>query len=81
MSRLNPSQSWGVRREAETKVEAETDPKYGYDPQKRPINLHMRFGMVNLDKPSGPTSHEVVAWIKKFLKVEHAGHGGTLEAI
>lgn len=63
------------------RAEAETDPKYGCDPDKRPIDLHMRFGIINLDKPSGPSSHEVVAWTKRMLKAEHAGHGGTLEAI
>ncbi|MFQ5837140.1 MAG: RNA-guided pseudouridylation complex pseudouridine synthase subunit Cbf5, partial [Candidatus Bathyarchaeia archaeon] len=39
-----------------------------------------RFGIINLDKPSGPSSHEVTAWVKRILKIEKAGHGGTLEA-
>jgi len=34
---------------------------------------------INLDKPSNPSSHEVVAWIKKILKVEKTGHSGTLD--
>jgi hypothetical protein len=33
------------------------------------------------NKPAGPSSHEVTAWAKKILEVEHAGHGGTLEAV
>jgi H/ACA ribonucleoprotein complex subunit 4 len=32
-----------------------------------------------LDKPSNPSSHEVVAWIKKILKVQKTGHSGTLD--
>jgi len=36
--------------------------------------------LINLDKPSGPSSHEVVAWVEKMLGLKHAGHGGTLEA-
>lgn len=32
-----------------------------------------------MDKPSNPSSHEVVAWIKKILKVEKTGHSGTLD--
>jgi tRNA U55 pseudouridine synthase TruB len=32
-----------------------------------------------VDKPSGPSSHEVVAWVKRMLRLKHAGHGGTLE--
>ena len=39
----------------------------------------MRLGIVNLDKPPGPSSHEVVAWVKKIFNLKHAGHGGTLE--
>lgn len=34
---------------------------------------------MNLDKPSNPSSHEVVAWIKKILRVEKTGHSGTLD--
>ncbi len=56
-----------------------TDPRYGTEPGKRSVRELLRFGVVNLDKPRGPTSHQVVAWIKDILKVEKAGHGGTLD--
>jgi H/ACA ribonucleoprotein complex subunit 4 len=36
--------------------------------------------VINLDKPSGPSSHEVTAWVKRILRLGHAGHGGTLES-
>jgi tRNA U55 pseudouridine synthase TruB len=39
----------------------------------------VEYGVINLDKPPGPTSHEVVAWVKKLLNIPKAGHGGTLE--
>lgn len=26
-----------------------------------------------------PSSHEIVAWIKRILKVEKTGHSGTLD--
>lgn len=39
----------------------------------------MRYGVINLDKPSNPSSHEVVAWIKRILRVEKTGHSGTLD--
>jgi H/ACA ribonucleoprotein complex subunit 4 len=39
----------------------------------------MQFGTINLDKPAGPTSHEVAAWTKKILKLQTIGHGGTLD--
>lgn len=35
--------------------------------------------MINLDKPANPSSHEVVAWLKRMLKVEKTGHSGTLD--
>lgn len=38
-----------------------------------------RSGYINLDKPANPSSHEVVAWIKRILKVEKTGHSGTLD--
>ena len=40
---------------------------------------HLKYGVINLDKPANPSSHEIVAWIKKILKVEKTGHSGTLD--
>ena len=70
---------WQVKRDLVTKVDEETDPDHGVTPQSREIREYLRHGILNLDKPSGPTSHEVVAWVKRILKVDHAGHGGTLD--
>lgn len=57
----------------------DTDEKYGFYPLSRPIDLYIHSGIVTLDKPPGPTSHEVVAWIKRLFRLSRAGHGGTLE--
>ena len=46
----------------------------GNDPAKRPLVEHLKYGVVNLDKPANPSSHEIVAWIKKILKVEKTGN-------
>merc|ERR1719272_2154464 len=51
----------------------------GYSPTKRPIHILKHYGVINLDKPSNPSSHEVVAWIKQILEVEKTGHSGTLD--
>ncbi|KAD5961051.1 hypothetical protein R6Q59_014042 [Mikania micrantha] len=51
----------------------------GYSPLKRPLAEYIRYGVINLDKPSNPSSHEVVAWIKRILRVEKTGHSGTLD--
>ena len=70
----------GVNRRWLTRLENETtDPRYGHVPWERPVEEYIRKGLIVLDKPPGPTSHEVVAWIKKMFNVEKAGHGGTLE--
>ena len=61
--------------------EAETDPRYGCPPGKRSIEMHLSLGAVSIDKPPGPTSHEVVAWVKKILDIERAGHSGTLDPL
>jgi len=61
------------------KSDGTTNPKFGCKPQDRPIDEHISKGVINLDKPSGPTSHEIDSWIRRILKVEKTGHGGTLD--
>lgn len=39
------------------------------------------FGFLNIDKPPGMTSHDVVARIRRSLKVGKAGHAGTLDPL
>eukprot|EP00197_Chlamydomonas_leiostraca_P010592 CAMPEP_0202867364 /NCGR_PEP_ID=MMETSP1391-20130828/9271_1 /ASSEMBLY_ACC=CAM_ASM_000867 /TAXON_ID=1034604 /ORGANISM="Chlamydomonas leiostraca, Strain SAG 11-49" /LENGTH=503 /DNA_ID=CAMNT_0049547405 /DNA_START=128 /DNA_END=1639 /DNA_ORIENTATION=+ len=51
----------------------------GNTPLKRPLKEYMSYGCINLDKPANPSSHEVVAWIKRMLRVEKTGHSGTLD--
>lgn len=51
----------------------------GCTPLKRPLHDYIRYGVINLDKPANPSSHEVVAWLKRMLKVEKTGHSGTLD--
>lgn len=36
-------------------------------------------GLLIVDKPAGPTSHDVVAIVKKRLRAKKAGHTGTLD--
>lgn len=61
------------------KDEDETDDSYGSPPEKRPLKDYLNYGILNLDKPAGPTSSEVVAWVKRIMNLKHAGHGGTLD--
>ncbi len=57
----------------------ETNYEYGCNPYNRPIGELMRNGIVVIDKPSGPTSHEVSSWVRDILNLKLAGHGGTLD--
>jgi H/ACA ribonucleoprotein complex subunit 4 len=61
------------------KAGAWTNPSYGCYPEKRPILEYLEKGVVNIDKPKGPTSHEVAAWVKAILGVNTAGHAGSLD--
>jgi H/ACA ribonucleoprotein complex subunit 4 len=71
---------WMAKRELLTKSESETNPNFGHKPEERSYPDLVRFGVINLDKPSGPSSHEVAAWVRRILNIKQAGHGGTLEA-
>ena len=56
-----------------------TDIKYGTFYDKRSIEQLLDYGLIILDKPPGPTSHETVAWTKRLLKIPKIGHSGTLD--
>lgn len=32
-----------------------------------------------VDKPEGPTSHDVVQWLRRWTQIRRIGHGGTLD--
>jgi H/ACA ribonucleoprotein complex subunit 4 len=51
----------------------------GSSPLKRDLKSYIKLGVINLDKPSNPSSHEVVAWIRRILRCEKTGHSGTLD--
>jgi H/ACA ribonucleoprotein complex subunit 4 len=52
---------------------------HGASPLKRDIVNYVKSGYICLDKPANPSSHEVVAWIKRILRVDKTGHSGTLD--
>uniref|UniRef100_A0A6B2E919 Putative centromere/microtubule binding protein cbf5 n=1 Tax=Phlebotomus kandelakii TaxID=1109342 RepID=A0A6B2E919_9DIPT len=52
---------------------------FGASPLNRDIKDYVSSGFINIDKPSNPSSHEVVAWLKRILKVQKTGHSGTLD--
>ena len=61
------------------KQEADTDYDFGCRPSERSIEEHINKGIFNIDKPAGPTSHEIDNWVKNIMNVSKTGHGGTLD--
>ena len=53
--------------------------KFGKKPEDRTTEEMIEYGMVNIDKPAGPTSHQVSAFVKDILHLDKAGHSGTLD--
>ncbi|MCS7126727.1 MAG: RNA-guided pseudouridylation complex pseudouridine synthase subunit Cbf5 [Aigarchaeota archaeon] len=70
---------WKIEPKILTRIDSESDPSYGEDPYKRKIDKHLKLGVVNLDKPRGPTSHDVAAKVKSLIGAEKTGLGGTLD--
>jgi tRNA pseudouridine55 synthase len=46
--------------------------------ERTPAEL-LDFGVVNLDKPPGPSAHQVAGWVRDVAGVEQAAHAGTLD--
>ena len=61
------------------KVNIKTNPNYGKSPDELNVNELINSGIINLDKPSGPTSHQVDSWLKNIFNIDKVGHGGTLD--
>jgi H/ACA ribonucleoprotein complex subunit 4 len=68
-----------ISRKRQVRAQFETDPRYGMVPAQRTVEALLKLGVVILDKPAGPTSHQVAAWARDMLMVPRAGHGGTLD--
>ena len=48
-------------------------------PTERDPATLLEFGVVNLDKPPGPSAHQVAAWVRDMAGVDRAAHAGTLD--
>ncbi len=53
--------------------------KWGRRPSDRSLGELLQGGVIILDKPSGPTSHQATAWVRDALNARKVGHGGTLD--
>jgi len=60
-------------------AEAQTDPNHGTIPDERTLEQRLASGFILIDKPAGPTSHQLAAWARDLFGLERLGHGGTLD--
>lgn len=58
---------------------ASSDPRYGKRPEARTLAERCASSFVLVDKPDGPSSHQVAAWVRDMFKAPRAGHAGTLD--
>lgn len=68
-----------TQRKILIRKEAQTDEKYGCNPEDRKTEEIINYGIVNIDKPKGPTSHQVSDYVQKILHISKSGHSGTLD--
>lgn len=68
-----------IKREVLVRQKLETSKKFGSNPETQPIKDLLECGVINIDKPSGPTSHQVSSFVQKILHIPKSGHSGTLD--
>jgi len=52
---------------------------FGKAPEERTVEERIEYGIINVDKPKGPTSHQVSDYVQKIFHLKKAGHSGTLD--
>ena len=68
-----------TQRKILIRQEAETNHDFGCIPEERKTEEIINYGVVNIDKPKGPTSHQVSDYVQKILSISKSGHSGTLD--
>ncbi len=69
----NQDADWIIREDPET------DWDHGRRPEQRSIEERLENGLILIDKPAGPTSHQVSMWTSEILERDKTGHSGTLD--
>ena len=63
----------------EIDTSTKTNPSYGIDPYERKVEELLDCGIILINKPPGPSSHQLAAWARSLLGITRIGHGGTLD--
>ena len=53
--------------------------RHGKDPSDRGLTELIGAGVILVDKPPGPSSHQLASWAREILGLKRLGHGGTLD--
>jgi H/ACA ribonucleoprotein complex subunit 4 len=53
--------------------------RFGKNPEERSVKELLDYGIVVIDKPKGPTTHQVADYVKKILNIGKCGHSGSLD--
>ena len=61
------------------RTKAITNPIYGRNPEDRTIKELLDSGLILINKPQGPTSHQISDYLKNILELDKAGHSGSLD--
>ncbi|MBN1156755.1 RNA-guided pseudouridylation complex pseudouridine synthase subunit Cbf5 [Candidatus Woesearchaeota archaeon] len=68
-----------IKRTILVRKDAETSDKFGINPEHIPTEQLVNYGIVNIDKPAGPSSHQISAYVQSILGINKSGHSGTLD--
>jgi H/ACA ribonucleoprotein complex subunit 4 len=60
-------------------VKSKRSSSSGRRPEDRSVEQLILDGVVVVDKPAGPTSHQVTSWVCDIFGSNKAAHGGTLD--
>jgi H/ACA ribonucleoprotein complex subunit 4 len=61
------------------KNDAKTSEQWGKRPERRTTQELISSCIAVIDKPDGPSSHQVSAYVKQIMGADLAGHSGTLD--
>ena len=77
----NNSENFLPFEKAEKKlfIKKESTSEQGINPESRSVEELINYGIINLNKPRGPSSHQVSAYVQQILGIDKAGHSGTLD--
>jgi H/ACA ribonucleoprotein complex subunit 4 len=79
MENLLPFEKRLLTRRVVSKSKTEVKGNFGKSPGERTTEELLQKGVLILNKPSGPTSHQAVDYLKKVIEKDKAGHSGTLD--